>query len=112
MIDIKNAIEQLQELADEHHERASRLSCVPFCNTDWAVEAGIAAAYDNAVEILTKNQECSLCRNGESRINSISLINITSKWARYDLGRVDDVRFCPCCGRRLKESKNETHKDK
>nr|DAU82069.1 MAG TPA: hypothetical protein [Caudoviricetes sp.] len=48
----KHKSSRLQELADEHHERASKLSCVPFCNTDWAVEAGIAAAYDNAIEIL------------------------------------------------------------
>ena len=53
MIDLQSAIKKLQELADEHHERASKLSCISFCNTDWAVEAGIAAAYDNAIEILT-----------------------------------------------------------
>ena len=53
MIDLQSAIKQLQELAEEHHERASELSCVPFCYNDWAVEAGIAAAYDNAIEILT-----------------------------------------------------------
>ena len=60
MIKLENAIKQLQELAEEHHERANKLSCVPFCNTDWAVEAGIAAAYDNAIEILTK-EECNIC---------------------------------------------------
>lgn len=54
MNDLQSVIKQLQELADEHHEKASKLSCVPFCNTDWAVEAGIAAAYDNAIEILTE----------------------------------------------------------
>ena len=31
MIDLQSAIKQLQELAEEHHERASELSCVPFC---------------------------------------------------------------------------------
>lgn len=53
MIKLENAIKQLQELAEEHHERASKLSCVPFYYNDWAVEAGIAAAYYNAIEILT-----------------------------------------------------------
>ncbi len=53
MNDLQSVIKQLQELANEHRERANKLSCVPFCNTDWAVEAGIAAAYDNAIEILT-----------------------------------------------------------
>ena len=53
MIDLQSAIKQLQKLAEEHHERANKLSCVPFCYNDWAVEAGIAAAYDNAIEILT-----------------------------------------------------------
>lgn len=56
MIDIKNAIEQLQELANEHHERANKLSCVPFCNTDWVIEAGIATTYDNAIDILTEKK--------------------------------------------------------
>lgn len=103
MNDLQRAIKQLQELANEHHERANKLSCVPFCNTDWAVDAGIATAYDNAIEILTKEQECSLCGNGDVIINHISGMNVTSKWARYDLGGVDNVRFCPCCGRKLKE---------
>ena len=56
MIDLQSAIKQLQELAEEHHERAnklSKLSCIPFCDADCAVEAGLAAAYDNAIEILT-----------------------------------------------------------
>lgn len=103
MIDLQSAIEQLQELADEHHERANKLSCVPFCNANWAVEAGIAAAYDNAIEILA-NEDCNICSNGENSINSISLINVTSKYATFDLGLDENVRFCPRCGRKLKES--------
>ncbi len=52
MNDLQSVIKQLQELANEHHERANKLSCVPFCNTDFAFETGIATAYYNAIEIL------------------------------------------------------------
>ena len=44
---------------------------------------------------------CSLCNDGQVRINSISIINITSKLATYDLDRLDKVNFCPKCGKRL-----------
>lgn len=44
---------------------------------------------------------CSLCNDGQVRINSISTINITSKLTTYDLDRLDKVNFCPKCGKRL-----------
>ena len=44
---------------------------------------------------------CSLCNDGKVRINSISTMNITSQWAMYDVGRLDNVNFCPKCGKRL-----------
>ena len=44
---------------------------------------------------------CSLCNDGQVRINSISTMNITSQWATYDIGRLDKVNFCPKCGKRL-----------
>ena len=44
---------------------------------------------------------CSLCNDGQVRINSISTMNITSQWATYDIGRLDQVNFCPKCGMRL-----------
>ena len=44
---------------------------------------------------------CSLCNDGQVRINSISTMNITSQWVTYDIGRLDQVNFCPKCGMRL-----------
>ena len=46
---------------------------------------------------------CSLCNNGENSINSISGLTITSPYSIYDLGWLDDVEYCPCCGRKLKK---------
>lgn len=43
----------------------------------------------------------NLCNDGQARINFISTINITSKWSIYDVGRLDQVNFCPKCGKRL-----------
>ena len=36
---------------------------------------------------------CSLCNDGQVRINSISTMNITSQWATYDIGRLNQVNF-------------------
>ena len=46
--------------------------------------------------------ECTLCKNDKKfKINSISTMNCTSRYATFDLGRMDDVKFCPQCGRKL-----------
>lgn len=44
---------------------------------------------------------CNVCNDGQNRINSINAINISSQWATFDLGRLDEVNFCPKCGKRL-----------
>lgn len=44
---------------------------------------------------------CSVCNDGQVRINFISAMNVTSRYATYDLGRLDKVNFCPKCGKRL-----------
>lgn len=46
---------------------------------------------------------CELCKNGENIINFIMGANITSKYAVYDLGMIENVKFCPMCGRKLRE---------
>ena len=48
--DINTAIARLRELSDWHHERATNLS--ERHNNNWAVEGGIAQAYDRAIEIV------------------------------------------------------------
>lgn len=50
---------------------------------------------------------CSLCNNGENSINSISGLTITSPYSIYDLGWLDDVEYCPCCGRKLKKAESK-----
>ena len=55
--------------------------------------------------IVPKRKYCSLCNNGENSINSISGLTITSPYSIYDLGWLDDVEYCPCCGRKLKQKK-------
>ena len=53
-------------------------------------------------ERITKlTAHCSLCNDGQVRINFISAMNVTSRYATYDLGRLDKVKFCPKCGKRL-----------
>ena len=53
-----------------------------------------------------KNQyeraKCNICSDGLNRINSISSLNITSKFATFDLGRIEEINFCPKCGRKLR----------
>lgn len=44
---------------------------------------------------------CSLCNDGQVKINYISTMNITSQWSTYDLGRLEEVNFCPKCGKIL-----------
>lgn len=44
---------------------------------------------------------CSLCNDGQVKINYISTMNITSQWSTYDLGRLNEVNFCPKCGKIL-----------
>lgn len=62
--------------------------------------------YPEVREKALKKQEdsktCSLCRNDKKfKINSISIMNCTSSYATFDLGRIEDIRFCPRCGRQL-----------
>ena len=38
---------------------------------------------------------CSLCNDGQVRINFIPTMNITSQWATYDIDRLDHVKFFP-----------------
>lgn len=52
-------------------------------------------------------KHCSLCNNGENSINSISGLTITSPYSIYDLGWLDDVEYCPCCGRKLKKAESK-----
>lgn len=49
-----------------------------------------------------KNEKCNLCKGDKKfKINFIMGMNCTSRYAVFDLGRMDDVKFCPECGRRL-----------
>lgn len=32
---------------------------------------------------------------------------MTSPYSIYDLGRLDDVEYCPCCGRKLKKAESK-----
>lgn len=62
--------------------------------------------YPEVREKVLKEQEnsktCSLCKNDKKfKINSISTMNCTSSYAKFDLGRIEDIRFCPRCGRKL-----------
>lgn len=51
--------------------------------------------------------DCTLCYDGGSKIRYISGMNMQSKYACYDIGRVENVKFCPRCGRKLKEREQE-----
>lgn len=49
-----------------------------------------------------KDEKCSLCRGDKNfKINSISTMNCTSSYATFDLGRMNNIKFCPECGRQL-----------
>lgn len=54
--------------------------------------------YERSTKLSTP---CSLCNDGKVKINFISTMNVTSQWSTYDLGRLDEVNFCPKCGKRL-----------
>lgn len=51
----------------------------------------------------TQNKNaCDLCKNDNNfRINFISGMNCTSSYATFDFGLIDDIQFCPRCGRKL-----------
>lgn len=42
-----------------------------------------------------------LCNNGDNKIVAIYGLNILSKYALYDIGKLEDINYCPKCGRRL-----------
>ena len=54
-----------------------------------------------------RRKHCSLCNDGKNSINFISGLTMTSPYSIYDLGRLDDVEYCPCCGRKLKKAKSK-----
>ena len=57
---------------------------------------------EKALKEQGNNKTCSLCKNDEKfKINSISTMNCTSRYATFDLGRMEDIGFCPSCGRKL-----------
>jgi hypothetical protein len=46
--------------------------------------------------------KCSVCKGDINfKINFISGMNCTSSYATFDLGRTNNIKFCPECGRRL-----------
>lgn len=46
--------------------------------------------------------ECSLCKNDKNfKINFISGMNCTSSYSTFDFGMINDIKFCPKCGRKL-----------
>lgn len=52
-------------------------------------------------------KHCLLCNNGRNSINFISGLTMTSPYSIYDLGHLDDVEYCPCCGRKLKKAESK-----
>ena len=56
---------------------------------------------ENYERNISETPICNICNNGKNKINSISTMNISSKWATFDLGMLNEVNFCPKCGKRL-----------
>lgn len=54
-----------------------------------------------------KRKHCSLCNDGENSVSFISGLTILSPYSIYDLGRLDDVEYCPGCGRKLKKAESK-----
>lgn len=52
-------------------------------------------------------KHCSLCKNGENSIQYISGLTMRSPYSVYDLGGLDDIKYCPCCGRKLKKAESK-----
>jgi hypothetical protein len=46
-------------------------------------------------------ENCTLCNNGDNKIVAIYGLNILSKYAIYDIGKLEDINYCPKCGRKL-----------
>ena len=46
-------------------------------------------------------ENCTLCNNDDNRIVTIYGLNILSKFAIYDIGKLEDINYCPKCGRKL-----------
>lgn len=45
---------------------------------------------------------CTLCKGDRNfKINFISGMNCTSSYATFDLGKTNNIKFCPECGRQL-----------
>ena len=90
-----------------YNVRVNSNTVYTYSNHGDIAEWDIAGKLDNELkekcyERSTKlTAPCSLCNEGQVRINSISTMNITSQWATYDVGRLDKVNFCPKCGKRL-----------
>lgn len=57
--------------------------------------------------IVPKRKHCSLCKNGENSIQYISGLTMRSPYSVYDLGGLDDIKYCPCCGRKLKKAESK-----
>ena len=50
---------------------------------------------------ITKSK-CDLCKDDKKfKINFISGMNCTSSYATFDLGKTNNIKFCPKCGRKL-----------
>ena len=63
----------------------------------------ITEALDMAIDALEVQDSCVLCKNDKNfKINFISGMNCSSTHAVFDLGRLDQVEYCPKCGRKLR----------
>ena len=47
--------------------------------------------------------QCKLCHDGTVIINSIFGLSMTSRYSTYDIGTLEDIRFCPKCGRKMEK---------
>ena len=53
-------------------------------------------------ELYITKSKCDLCRDDKKfKINFISGMNCTSSYATFDLGKTNNIKFCPKCGRKL-----------
>lgn len=50
-------------------------------------------------------QHCFLCNDGKDNLDLTPKINITNSEGNLIFSYYDEVRYCPCCGRKLKQKK-------